>query len=96
MRFRIDRGEIPSVKMPFSCGDAHVVSDRDGAEREPEREAPVLLRSAQIGQRLTLELDDCFRASHASPFINPGLISRHELVRMKRSGCITGDRAVEP
>jgi hypothetical protein len=30
------------------------------------------------------------------PFINPGLISRHELVRMKRSGRVTGDRAVEP
>ena len=82
--------------MPLSCGDTHMKSDRDGAEREPVCEVPVRLRSTQIGQRLTLELGDRSRAGQAVPVVDSGLIPRHELVGVEGRRCVAGERTVEP
>ena len=96
MWFGLGRGEIPGVEMPLSRGDAHMKSDRDGAEREPVCAVPVRLRSIQIGQRLTLELIDRSRAGQALPVVDSGLIPRHELIGMEGRRCVAGERAVEP
>ena len=72
------------MKVPFGCGDADMLPDGDAPEREPERHAPMVLRSIEIEASGLFELDDRLWPGETLPFFDSSLITRLELVWMER------------